>query len=226
MNVTDGQSTKDNNNVIDQHSTVDWVRNRKHSALERRTNYVSTVKKINVHFKMEANWKKNISNYLYNRDSGQGHDNKSSWTACTLQRKTPTGIYTELPPPAYVWEETFKGKSRIRKWLFKNSDLKRIPITQKTLMVMIVLLPSLEVMTYLPWNVLTYYFQVISFCFDAALNSLLLCILGLWRRKSFLLHCNSCWEAKVGWTACWPVFSLISSHWKSPTTSEDQNKPK
>lgn len=55
MNVTDGQSTKDNNNVIDQHSTVDWVRNRKHSALERRTNYVSTVKKINVHFKMEAN---------------------------------------------------------------------------------------------------------------------------------------------------------------------------
>lgn len=56
---------------------------------------------------------KNISNHLYNRDSGQGHGKK---------KEASTGIYTELQPPAYVWEETFKGKSRSRKLLFKNSD--------------------------------------------------------------------------------------------------------
>lgn len=83
-------------------------------------------------------------------------------------------------------------------WKIQMKHSKGLPNIEKTLMIMIVLLPSPEAVPYLPRNVLTYTFSFFSCCFNAALHSLLSCILVFLLQRPFLLHCSSCWEAKVG----------------------------
>lgn len=103
---------------------------------------------------------KNISNHLYNRDSGQGHGKK--------KKKHPQ-VFTQNCSHLHMY-----GKKHSRASPEAGNDYLKIQMkhskglhnSQKTLMVIIVPLPSPEAATYLPRNVLTYYFQVCSCLFQ------------------------------------------------------------
>lgn len=88
--------------------------------------------------------------------------------------------------------------------------LKGLPKTQKNLVVMIVLLPSPEAATYLPRNILTYYFQCFfTFCFNDALHSLLPCILVFPPLETFLIALQFLLRGK-GWLSSMLVSVLTN----------------
>lgn len=111
-------------------------------------------KKNPVYFKMVTNWKKKISKYLYNKDSGQGHGNKNS--CLYFYREKHTQVFTQNCNHLHMYEKKHWGANPESGNGYVKIQMKHSKGLHN----------SENLDGYNSAKVLTYYFQVCSYLFQ------------------------------------------------------------